>query len=195
MDRQPALLIIDLQNDFCPGGALAVPEGDTIVPVVNHAIDHFSARRFPIIASRDWHPAETTHFKAFGGIWPPHCVQGTMGAAFHPALRLPPEAIIVSKGTDSNRDDYSAFRARDEQGVSLSALIARLGVIEVYVCGLATDYCVKETVLEARQCGISVTVLTDAVRGVDLSPGDSLRALETMCTAGAKSATTADLPQ
>ena len=195
MDTHPALLIIDLQNDFCPGGALAVPEGDTIVPMVNHAIGHFSARGLPIIASRDWHPAKTSHFMAFGGIWPPHCIQGTQGAAFHHGLRLPPEAIIVSKGTDPDRDDYSAFRARDERGTSLSEIIANLGVTEVYVCGLATDYCVKETVLEARQCGIAVAVLTDAVRGVDLAPGDSDRALEMMRSAGATTATIADLPQ
>ncbi len=195
MDAHSALLIIDLQNDFCPGGALAVPEGDEVVPLINRAIAHFSARGLPIIASRDWHPHRTSHFKPFGGIWPPHCIQGTPGAGFHPDLRLPPETVIVSKGTDPNRDDYSAFHARDMHGSSLPELLASLGVTHIYVCGLATDYCVKETVLEARRCGIGVTVLTDAVRGVDLTPGDSERALAAMCAAGAITATTADLPQ
>jgi nicotinamidase/pyrazinamidase len=195
MDVLSALLIIDLQNDFCPGGALAVPEGDAIVPVINRVISHFSARGLPIIASRDWHPTRTSHFKAFGGIWPPHCIQGTPGAGFHPDLRLPPETIIVSKGTDPHRDDYSALHARDGQDTPLPALLTRLGVNHICVCGLATDYCVKETVLEARRCGMSVTVLTDAVRGVDLTPGDSERALAAMCAAGAITATTADLPQ
>lgn len=193
MDTHSALLIVDLQNDFCPGGSLAVPEGDTIVPVVNHAIGRFSAPGLPIIASRDWHPARTSHFRDFGGIWPPHCIQGTVGAKFHPDLHLPQETIIVSKGTDPHRDDYSALQARDDLGTPLSELLTRLGVTHIYVCGLATDYCIKETVLEARLCGIGVTVLTDAVRGVDLAPGDSERALEMMCAAGAKSATTADL--
>ena len=195
MDTHSALLIIDLQNDFCPGGALAVPDGDAVVPVINRAINHFSARGLPIIASRDWHPPQTSHFRPFGGIWPPHCVQGTPGAGFHPDLRLPPEAVIVSKGTDPSRDDYSAFQARDEQGTSLPELLTSLGVTHICVCGLATDYCVKETVLEARRCGITVTVLTDAVRGVDLTPGDSERALAEMRAAGSIPATTADLAQ
>ncbi|TWJ13865.1 nicotinamidase [Geobacter argillaceus] len=195
MEEHSALLIVDLQNDFCPGGALAVPEGDAVVPVINRAIGHFSARGLPVIASRDWHPARTSHFKPFGGLWPPHCIQGTPGAGFHPGLHLPPETVIVSKGTDPNRDDYSAFHARDMHGSSLPELLTGLGVTHIYVCGLATDYCVKETVLEARRCGIGVTVLTDAVRGVDLTPGDSEQALAAMCAAGAITATTADLPQ
>src|SRR5512138_562618 len=195
MDAHCALLIVDLQNDFCPGGALGISGGDEIVPLINRAIAHFSASGLPIIASRDWHPAQTSHFKAYGGLWPPHCIQGTDGAAFHPDLRLPPETIIVSKGTNPSRDDYSAFQASDAHGTPLPELLAAQGITHIYICGLATDYCVKETVLNARRCGIAATVLIDAVRGVDLTPGDSERAVEAMCAAGAITSTTADLTQ
>lgn len=195
MDDATALVIVDMQNDFCPGGALAVPEGDAVVPRINRAIDFFTREKRLIAATRDWHPEQTAHFKGFGGIWPPHCIRDTPGAAFHAALLLPPEAVIVSKGTDPRRDDYSAFHAADERGTPLAELLADAGVSRIYVCGLATDYCVKETVLDARRLGLSVTLLIDAVRGVDLSPGDSAKALDEMRAAGAKFATVADLDQ
>ncbi|GAM08139.1 pyrazinamidase/nicotinamidase [Geobacter sp. OR-1] len=185
MDDKSALLIVDLQNDFCPGGALGVSGGDEIVAVINRAIAHCISRRLPVIASRDWHPSKTTHFREFGGLWPPHCIRGTDGAEFHPELRLPENVIVVSKGTDETHDDYSAFHARDSQGRRLAEILSSLGVSRLYICGLATDYCVKETVLEAARHHIDITVFTDAVRGVDLNPGDSAKALAEMESSGA----------
>ncbi|HZV83292.1 MAG TPA: bifunctional nicotinamidase/pyrazinamidase [Geobacteraceae bacterium] len=193
MKRDSALIIIDVQNDFCPGGSLAVPEGDTIVPVINRCIDSFSGGHLPIIASRDWHPAKTSHFREFGGIWPPHCVQVTPGARFHPDLHLTDQTVIVSKGMDPDRNDYSAFRAMDPRGMELGQILRERGVSRLYVSGLATDYCVKETVLDALHLGLEVTVIKDAVRGVDLQSGDSNRAIEEMVAAGARVATSEEV--
>lgn len=188
MIRKSALIVVDVQNDFCPRGALAVPEGDRVVPVINRAIELFRAKGLPILASRDWHPAETSHFKAFGGVWPVHCVKGTEGAAFHPDLRLPDDAIVVSKGMDPRRDDYSAFMGVAPDGTPPAELLRRLGVTEIFVGGLATDYCVKETVLAGLREGFRVVLLEDAARGVDLQPGDSERAIAAMKEAGAETA-------
>jgi len=174
---RPALLVVDLQNDFCPGGAIAVPDGDAIVPKVNRMIDLFARRALPIVASRDWHPRETRHFKGLGGAWPPHCIQGTKGARFHPAMRLPKEAIVVSKGMDPEEDSYSAFQAVTDRGRDLEAVLRELGVEELFLAGLATDYCVRASALDAMKRGFRVRVLGDAVRGVNLKPGDSEAAL------------------
>jgi nicotinamidase/pyrazinamidase len=193
MVRKSALLIVDLQNDFCPGGALAVPDGDTIVPVANRAIALFTAQGLPVIASRDWHPGITSHFKAFGGIWPRHCIQGTHGAGFHPELRLPQSAIIISKGSDPDRDDYSAFQARDHQGRPLAEILESLEVRSIHICGLATDYCVRETALDGIRRSIAVTLLIDGVKGVDLTPGDSERALAEMRSIGVEFVKVAEL--
>ena len=181
-----ALILVDVQKDFCPGGTLAVPEGDKTVPVLNREIERFAAAGRPIVASRDWHPAETTHFKSGGGPWPPHCVAGQPGAAFHPELRLPADAVVVSKGTGPTEDAYSAFQARDDQGRALDAVLKDRGARRLVVGGLATDYCVKATVLDALKSGYDVTLLREAVRGVDVKAGDSDRALEEMRAAGAK---------
>jgi nicotinamidase/pyrazinamidase len=181
-----ALVLVDVQNDFCPGGALAVPDGDRVIPALNRAIERFSRAGRPVVASRDWHPAETTHFRSGGGPWPPHCVRDQPGAAFHPALRLPRDATVVSKGTGPREDAYSAFQARDERGQLLTDLLRRRGVRRLVVGGLATDYCVRATVLDALRQGFEVTVLEDGVRGVDLQPGDSERALAEMRDAGAR---------
>ncbi len=183
-DSRPALLIVDLQNDFCPGGALAVPEGDTIVPRVNRVIDLFRRRGLSIVASRDWHPRETKHFKDYGGAWPPHCIQGTKGARFHPALRLPKEAVVVSKGMDPEEDSYSAFHATTSKGRDLESVLRELDVDELFVVGLATDYCVRASALDGWKRGFRVRVLRDAVRGVDTRPGDSEDALREMRVAG-----------
>ncbi|MBI5657772.1 MAG: isochorismatase family protein [Geobacter sp.] len=188
-----ALIIVDVQNDFCPGGALEVKEGDRVIPLLNRAAAIFAARGLPVVASRDLHPAQTSHFSQYGGIWPVHCVQGTAGAAFHPELRLPEGSIVVSKGMDPASDDYSALHARDDRGRLLPAVLRELGVSHLWIGGLATDYCVKESVLEAICQGFEVTVPVDACRGVDLSPGDSARALDEMEAAGARLATIADL--
>ncbi|GIV20473.1 MAG: nicotinamidase [Armatimonadota bacterium] len=181
-----ALLIVDVQNDFCPGGALPVPEGDQVVPVLNRAIERLRQAGTPIIASRDWHPEKSTHFAAYGGQWPVHCVQNTEGAAFHPDLRLPDDAIIVSKGMGENEDAYSAFDARTEEGTPLEDLLRAKGVQRLVVGGLATDYCVRASVLGALERGFEVLVLKDAVRGVDVQPGDSEKALAEMQSKGAK---------
>jgi nicotinamidase/pyrazinamidase len=180
-----ALVVVDVQNDFCPGGALAIPEGDRVVPVLNRYAERFAARGAAVFASRDWHPARTTHFAEFGGAWPPHCVQDTPGAALHAALRLPAGAEMVSKGTGAEEDAYSCFQARAADGTDFSTLLARRGIRRLFVGGLATDYCVKATALDARRAGLEVVVLEDAVRAVDVAPGDGERALAEMTAAGA----------
>jgi nicotinamidase/pyrazinamidase len=193
MRENPALLIVDVQNDFCPGGTLPVPGGDEVVPLLNRYIELFRTVGRPVFASRDWHPAETSHFKAYGGIWPAHCVQGSEGARFHPGLALPPDAVILSKGMDPARDDYSALQGVNEQGAPLPEIIGSLGITRLYVGGLATDYCVRASVLAGLEFGLAVTLLQDAVRGVDLTPGDSERAMAEMVAAGAETAVLADL--
>ncbi len=180
-----ALVIVDVQNDFCPGGSLAVPEGDRVVPVLNRYAERFAARGACVLASRDWHPARTRHFAAYGGVWPPHCVQDTPGAALHAALALPPATEVVSKGMDPDEDAYSCFQARAADGTPFAALLARRGIRRLFVGGLATDYCVKATALDARRAGLDVVVLEDAVRAVDVAPGDGARALAEMDAAGA----------
>ncbi|MFA5896635.1 MAG: bifunctional nicotinamidase/pyrazinamidase [Thermoplasmata archaeon] len=184
--RKPALLVVDVQNDFCPGGSLAVPDGDTIVPKANRAIEIFLRRGLPVLATRDWHPRETKHFKEFGGAWPPHCVQRTKGARFHPDLRLPKETLILSKGMDPEQDSYSGFQAFSPNGRDLESVLRDLAIDELYICGLATDYCVRASTLDALRRGLRVTVLEDAIRGVDLKSGDSEMALKEMRTAGAR---------
>lgn len=193
MERDAALLIVDLQNDFCPDGALPVPAGDRIVEPLNAAAGRFAAAGLPVLASRDWHPPETKHFKEYGGEWNPHCVQGSAGAAFHPGLRLPEGTVVISKGADPERDSYSAFEAVTDDGRPLLALLESVGVRHIYVGGLATDYCVRFTVLDALAAGFEVTVLTDSVAGVNVNPGDSARALEEMERAGAIFSTVEEL--
>jgi len=180
-----ALIIVDVQNDFCPGGALAVQNGDKVVPVLNRYIENFLNSGLPIFATRDWHPAKTSHFKLYGGIWPVHCVQGTHGAEFHPALKLTNETIIVSAGMGSDEDGYSGFLGRDNTGTSLATLLHERGVDRLFVGGLATDYCVKHTVLDGIRQGFQVVLIGHAVRGVNLDPEDSERAVQEMSTAGA----------
>ncbi len=179
MSKQ-ARVIVDLQNDFCPGGSLAVPGGDQIVPVVNDLIEKFSRAGLPIFATRDWHPGNHVSFKARGGIWPPHCVQNTTGARFHPDLHLPDSATIISKADNPDRDAYSGF-----ESTNLAAFLKDAEVDHIVVCGLATDYCVKATALDGLKAGLGVTVVEDAIRGVDVQPGDSRKALDEMQAAGA----------
>lgn len=189
MKLKKALLVVDLQNDFCPGGALAVPEGDKIIPALNKYIDYFSKNKLPIFASRDWHPKKSKHFKKFGGVWPVHCVQDTKGAEFHPKLKLPKERIIISKGMDAEKDSYSAFQAQDSNGMDFLTLLKYLGVQELYIGGLATDYCVKFSVIDALKNGFKAGLLTDAIEGVNLKPKDSSDAIEEMLKTGAKMTT------
>ena len=179
-----ALLIVDVQRDFLPGGSLAVPRGEEVVPVLNRCIAHAKAHGMPVIASRDWHPPRHCSFREQGGPWPSHCIAGTAGADFAATLILPVDAIIVSKATDPAADAYSAFA-----GTDLAARLRALGVGRLAVGGLATDYCVLNTVRDALSEGFEVAVLTDAIRAVDVVPGDGERALAEMRRAGAIAAT------
>ena len=193
MKKNQALLIVDVQNDFCPGGSLAVPDGDRVVPVLNKYSERFFADHLPIFASRDWHPRKTTHFKSGGGPWPAHCVQNTIGAAFHAELDLPEDTIILSKGMEEDKDSYSVFQAVDSKGKNFLPLLEDLQIEELFVGGLATDYCVKASVLDALKQGFGVYLLTDAIRGVDLKPDDSQKAVDDMRAQGAKAVVYAEL--
>jgi nicotinamidase/pyrazinamidase len=175
-----ALIVVDVQNDFCPGGTLAVAKGDEVVAPLNKLITEFLERGEPVFKSRDWHTANTQHFEAFGGTWPVHCVQNTKGAEFHPELIDDLHIRVISKGL-GDTDCYSAF---DETDLALQ--LHRLGVEEVWVGGLATDYCVKSTVLDALKEGFRVKALTNAMRAVELKPGDGERAIAEMKDAGAE---------
>ena len=179
MSRQ-ALIVVDVQNDFCPGGTLAVPHGDEVVEPLNELIDQFLERGDPVYKSRDWHTPTTKHFAAYGGTWPVHCVQNTEGAEFHPALRDDPRIKVISKGL-GDKDCYSAFDETD-----LASQLRTQDVDEVVVGGLATDYCVKNTVLDALKNGFKVKAVEDAMRPVELQPGDGERAIDEMRTAGAE---------
>jgi nicotinamidase/pyrazinamidase len=178
-----ALFIVDVQNDFCPGGALAVADGDRVIPGLNRLSERFSAAGRPVYLSRDWHPPDTTHFTGFGGTWPVHCVAGTRGAGFHPDLHVPPGAVVVSKGEDRNDAGYSAFEGLTADGHRLAEDLHRRGVSTLYIGGLATDYCVRATALDARRAGFDVVVISDAIAGI--SGEDSRRAVEEMRQAGA----------
>lgn len=180
-----ALVIVDVQNDFCPGGALPVKDGDQIVPVMNRYAEEFAKAGCLVVADRDWHPEVTTHFTKFGGDWPAHCVQGTPGAEYHPDLKLPASTVHIRKGMGNDEDAYSGFEGRDEAGTTLGNLLKERGVKRLYVGGLATDYCVKHTVLDGLKAGFEVVLLQDASRGVDVKPGDSERAIREMREAGA----------
>jgi nicotinamidase/pyrazinamidase len=159
---------------------LAVPGSDRVVESLNGYIQDALARDMPIYASRDWHPATSTHFAPYGGAWPVHCVQGTPGAEFHPSLRLPPATIVISKGQAPDAQGYSAFEGRTRDGTVLLERLRDDNITHLYVGGLATDYCVRASVLDARSAGLRVTVLQDAIAGVDLRPGDSSRAIAEM---------------
>jgi nicotinamidase/pyrazinamidase len=181
-----ALLVVDVQNDFCPGGALAVPQGDRVVPALNRHLAEAIGAGLPVYASRDWHPPVTRHFKAYGGEWPAHCVQGSAGAAFHRELKLPASTIVITKGEDPDRPGYSAFEGKTPDGRSLLDDLRTRQVEHLFVGGLATDYCVKHSVLDALRHGFAVRVLEDAIAGVNLRPDDSTRALAEMREAGAR---------
>lgn len=175
-----ALIIIDVQNDFLPGGSLAVPDGDKVVAPLNQYIQIFKKASLPIIASRDWHPVNHCSFVDQGGDWPPHCVAGTTGAAFVEELLLPAAVPIISKAISPEKDSYSDFEDTD-----LDEQLRGLGVHRLFIGGIATDYCVLSTVLDGLQNGYSVFLLTDASRAVDVQPGDGDRAIEKMKRKGA----------
>lgn len=180
IDKNAALIVTDIQNDFLPGGPVAVPNGDEVIPVLNRYIEIFTKAGAPIFFTRDWHPENHMSFKDQGGDWPPHCVRNTPGAEFHPDLNVPEGARIISKAQDPDVEAYSAFK-----GTDLADRLNRAGVKRVLIGGLATDYCVKNTVIDAISQGLEVYVLLDAVRGVDVREGDSERAIEEMKSRGA----------
>ncbi len=175
-----ALIVVDVQNDFCPGGSLAVTDGDEVIAPLNRLIEDFLKRGEPVFKTRDWHQPQTKHFAAHGGTWPVHCVQETTGAEFHPDLLDDERIQIISKGM-GDADCYSGF-----DGTDLAAQLRSRGVEEVWVGGLATDYCVKNTVLDGLKEGFRVKALTDAMRPVELKDGDGERALAEMKAAGAE---------
>lgn len=183
-----ASLVIDVQNDFLPGGSLAVPRGDEVVPVLNRCLALFAQKKLPVYASRDWHPADHCSFRAQGGRWPPHCIADTHGAEFAANLDLPADAVIISKADTRERDAYSAFG-----GTDLDLRLGTVGVQRLFVGGLATDYCVLNTVKDALALGYAVVLLTDAVRAVEVNPGDGERALAEMRGLGAQFTTSAEL--
>lgn len=169
------LIAVDVQNDFLPGGSLAVPDGDAVVPALNRYLAAFAARALPVFATRDWHPADHCSFKLEGGIWPPHCIAATRGAEFAPGLALPPHAVVISKASTPAADAYSGFG-----GTDLAPRLRAAGAARLFVGGLATDYCVLNTVKDALAAGFAVLLLDDAVRAVEVKPGDGARALAQM---------------
>ncbi len=180
-EKRKALIVVDVQNDFCPGGPLAVANGDEVVAPLNKLISEFLDRGEPVYKTRDWHPTQTKHFAAFGGTWPVHCVQETRGAKFHPDLSDDPRVTTISKGIDENADGYSGF-----DGTKLAQLLREEDVEEVWIGGLATDYCVKHTVLDALREGFEVKALAEAMRAVNVNPDDGAKAIEEMRKAGAE---------
>ncbi|MEE8587259.1 MAG: nicotinamidase [Acidobacteriota bacterium] len=175
-----ALLAVDVQIDFCPGGALAVREGDQVVAVLNRWIGKARQAGIPIFASRDWHPPGHVSFKERGGPWPVHCVRGTPGAEFHPALELPTQSKLISKATALDKDAYSAF-----EGTDLEQQLRQAGVGRIWIGGLTLDYCVKYSTLDALKAGFEVRVILAATRAVNLEPDDGRKALEEILSAGA----------
>jgi nicotinamidase/pyrazinamidase len=172
---QDALIVVDVQNDFLPGGRLAVAEGDRVHAPLNALMDHF----LHVYATRDWHPRDHASFAAAGGPWPPHCVQETVGAAFSPKLRTATFEAVISKGVDPATEGYSGF-----DGTDLEQRLRDAGITRVFIGGLATDYCVRATALDARRLGFAVVVVTDAIAAVKVKPDDERKALEEMRAGG-----------
>jgi nicotinamidase/pyrazinamidase len=184
-----ALLITDIQRDFLPGGALPVADGDEIIPVLNEYARRFEDAKAHVFASRDWHPPNHLSFKTQGGPWPPHCIQDTLGAKFSPDLKLPEGIVVISKATNPEHESYSVF-----DGTSFAHELEMCEVKRLFIGGLATDYCVVNTVLDARKLGYETIVLMDATLGINVEPDDAKKAVEAMQKAGAKQITMADFP-
>jgi nicotinamidase/pyrazinamidase len=180
-DAGDALLVADVQNDFLPGGALGVPRGDEVIAPLNDYLRKFARQHLPIFVTRDWHPQHHCSFRGQGGPWPPHCVAGTGGAEFAAGFKVPPGARVISKATRPEAEAYSAF-----QGTDLALQLHDAGVRRVVIGGLATDYCVRATALDALAAGFAVVVLAEAVRAIDAHPGDGTRALAEMRARGAQ---------
>ncbi len=177
-----ALIVVDVQNDFLPGGNLGVPEGDAVVPIMNRYLALFRQSKLPIYATRDWHPEDHCSFKAQGGPWPPHCVANSQGAAFAEDLHLGDDVTVISKATTVERDAYSGF-----EGTDLAERLRKQKVNRLFIGGLATDYCVLNTVKDALKEGFKVLLLADGIRGVEVNAGDSEKATNEMHALGARS--------
>jgi len=190
ISKKDALIIVDVQKDFLHGGSLPVPSGDEVIPILNDYISLFKTAKAKVFATRDWHPANHVSFKEFGGLWPPHCVQETEGAEFHPDLKLPENVTVISKAMDPKRESYSGF-----DGTPLAEELRKGEVSRIFVGGLATDYCVKNTVLDGIAAGFDVVLLSDAIRGINLKADDSENAVSAMRTEGAKIATLEDFAE
>lgn len=186
LDITDALVVVDVQIDFLPDGSLPVTRGHEVVEPLNRYLRLFARKRLPVIATRDWHPAEHCSFQKHGGPWPIHCVNDTPGAKFAPALQLPPETLIVSKGSESSQEAYSGFQTAE---LDLAFHLRSLGVTRLFIGGLATDYCVRQTVLDALSAGFDVFLLQDAIRGVEVKPGDGAAAIDEMRKRGAVAVT------
>ena len=186
-EKKRALIVVDVQNDFCPGGSLAVSHGEEVIPPLNKLIREFLDRGEPVYKTRDWHPPQTNHFAAYGGVWPFHCVQNTSGAEFHRDLFDDPRITVISKGIDDTADGYSGF-----DSTNLGALLREEGVEEIWVGGLATDYCVKQTVIDGVRQGFKVKALADAMRAVNVHPDDGAKAVQAMRDVGAEIVGNAD---
>lgn len=185
-----ALLLVDVQNDFLEGGSLAVPDANAILPVINNYLALFSDKSLQIVASRDWHPAGHCSFVDNGGQWPSHCVADTVGAAFSTSISLPASCHIVSKATTADHEAYSGF-----DGTRLTSFLQEKGIKRVFVGGLATDYCVLQTVLDALDHGFMVVLLVDAIRAVDVQSGDGEQAIAKMIEKGAQITKFSDIEQ
>jgi nicotinamidase/pyrazinamidase len=181
LNKTDALIVIDIQNDFLSGGSLPVPSGEEVIRVLNDYIEVFKKARGNIFATRDWHPANHVSFRENGGIWPAHCIRETKGAQFHPKLSLPKNVIVISKATEPVEEAYSGF-----DNTNLLKELKKKKVIRVFIGGLATDYCVKNTVLDALKFGFETFLLIDASRGIDSTPGDVQRAIDLMQNNGTK---------
>ena len=176
-----ALIVVDMQNDFLPGGSLAVAGGNEIIPQLNRYLAYFAAHQLPVFATRDWHPVSHCSFQSQGGPWPPHCIAGSDGAAFHPGLKLPANAHIISKATSPETDAYSGFTA-----TQLNELLQSLHIQRVFIGGIATEYCVLNTAKDALRLQYITLILEDAMRAINQQPGDGQRALEEMIRLGAR---------
>jgi len=188
LQASDAVVVADVQVDFLPGGALGVPDGDEIIPVLNRCLRYFHKRGLPIYVTRDWHPPDHCSFRQQGGPWPVHCVSGSAGAAFGPDFEIPPSATVISKATRADREAYSAF-----EGTDLAERLCGLGVKRLVVGGLATDYCVLNTVRDAVRQGYEVLVLRDGIRAVNVQADDGARAIAEMRALGARMVSLADL--
>ncbi len=181
LSSHDVLIVTDMQNDFLPGGALAIKEGDTIIPVLNRTISKFKVCHLPVVATRDWHPENHMSFKEQGGPWPPHCIRNTEGAAFTEDLKLPEAVKIISKATEQDKEAYSSLK-----GTDLSDFLKSLNVERVFIGGVATEYCVHDSVMDLLDHGYVVYLLQDAIKAVNLDAEDGPRAFRELVNAGAR---------